>query len=87
MNKKLTVSELAADLPARVDDVKHGDTLTIIENGQEIATITPTIVQPGVRHPFRNFDFGKRPANLKLDPADIIIEEREHERSGKKFGF
>jgi hypothetical protein len=40
----------------------------------------------GVRYPFRGFDFGQRPAGLKSDPAAVIIDGRERERSGKKYG-
>ena len=87
MSKKVTLEDLAADLPAHVHEVKGGETLTIVENGHEIATITPTIEAHGVRYPFRGFDFGQRPAGLKSDPADIIIDDRERERSGKKYGL
>ena len=31
MSKKLTVAELAADLPTHVDEVKNGETLTITD--------------------------------------------------------
>lgn len=86
MSKELTVAELAADLQSHVAEVKSGETLTIVEEGKPIATIAPTIIRRGVRYPFRDFSFGERPRNLRSDPAEIIIEEREHERSGKKYG-
>jgi antitoxin (DNA-binding transcriptional repressor) of toxin-antitoxin stability system len=87
MSKTVTLADLAADLPAHVHEVKGGETLTIVENGQAIATITPTIAVHGVRYPFRGFDFGPRPAGLKSDPAAVIIDDRERERSGKKYGL
>lgn len=87
MSKTVTLADLAANLPAHVHEVKDGEILTIVEDGQAIATIAPTTAAHGVRYPFRGFDFGKRPAGLKSDPADVIVDEREHERSGKKYGF
>jgi antitoxin (DNA-binding transcriptional repressor) of toxin-antitoxin stability system len=87
VTKELTVAELAADLPAHVASVKNGETLTIVENGTPIAEISPTLIRKGVQYPFRDFNFGERPKGLHSDPADIIIEEREYERSGKKLGF
>jgi hypothetical protein len=57
------------------------------DDDQEIQGVEPKIVQRGVRFPFRGFDFGSRPKNLKTDPAALIIEERERERSGKKYGL
>ena len=87
MSRELSVAQLAADLSAHLAEVKNGESLTIYEDGKAIAEITPPpVVSRGTRYPFRDFEFGKRPTNLKSDPAELIIEEREYERSGKKFG-
>lgn len=87
MSKEITVEELAADLEAHIAEVKAGETLTIVEEGKHVATISPTSVGRGVRYPFRDFDPGPRPKNLKTDAAELLIEERERERSGKKYGL
>jgi antitoxin (DNA-binding transcriptional repressor) of toxin-antitoxin stability system len=87
MSKQVTVEELREQLDELLADVESGESVTITRNGKRIGTIGPTIVQRGTPFPFRNFDFGTRPKNLKTDPADLIIEERERERSGKKYGL
>jgi hypothetical protein len=48
--------------------------------------VRPTIVQRGVRFPFRDFDPGP-PLKLPVDAVALLIEEREYERSGKKYGL
>ncbi len=88
MSKEITVEELAADLASHVAEVKQGETLTIVEDGKAIATIAPalTFVHRGVPYPFRGFDPGP-PLNLGDKAVEMLIEERERERSGKKHGF
>ena len=87
MSKTVTVEELREKLDDVLSDVKSGEEVAIVAEGKEIATITPTFIRRGVRYPFRDFDFGPRPKNLKTDPAALIIGERERERSGKKYGL
>ena len=66
--------------------IDEGEPVTILREGKPLATFTPTIRgYGGVPYPFRDFDFGPRPKNLTSDPAQLIIEERERERSGKKW--
>jgi hypothetical protein len=88
MSKQVTVEELAAHLREHIAEVQRGETIDITEDGRTIAIIRPAMViaQRGVPYPFRDFDFGPRPEGLKIDAADLIIEEREYERSGKKYG-
>ena len=87
MSKVVTVEELIADIATHIDDVKNGETLTIVQDGKEVATMTPPVAQKGVKYPFRDLKFGPRPTGLRTDPAQIIIDERDQERSGKKHGF
>ena len=87
MSKELTVEELREKPEDLITALEQGETVTITRDGKQLATAAPTVVQRGVRFPFRNFDFGPRPKNLKTDPAELIIEERERERSGKKYGL
>jgi antitoxin (DNA-binding transcriptional repressor) of toxin-antitoxin stability system len=89
MSKELTVEELRERPDALIEAIDEGQTVKITREGKEIATTNP-VLRPGYRgtpYPFRGFDFGPRPAELDIDPAQIIIDERERERSGKKYGL
>jgi antitoxin (DNA-binding transcriptional repressor) of toxin-antitoxin stability system len=86
MSKQVTVEELTENIREHLAEVRQGETLEIIEDGRTIASMRPTIVQRGVPFPFREFDPGP-PLNLPVDPVDLLIEEREYERSGKKYGL
>ena len=85
MSKQVTVDELRENLREHLAEVRNGETLEIIEEGRQIASMRPTIVQRGVPFPFRDFDPGP-PLKLPVDPVALLIEEREFERSGKKYG-
>jgi prevent-host-death family protein len=87
MSKQVTVEELREKLDELIAEVESGETVTIVKDGHPIAELAGTNGTGGVRYPFRNFDFGSRPKNLKTDPAALIIEERERERSRKKYGL
>lgn len=87
MSKEMTVEELREKPDALIEAIDQGETVTIVRDGRTIGTYRPWIVQRGVPYPFRDFDWGPRPKNLNIDPAEIIIEERERERSGKKYGL
>jgi antitoxin (DNA-binding transcriptional repressor) of toxin-antitoxin stability system len=89
MSKELTVEELREKPDALIDAIDKGETVTITRDGKQIATTNP-VLRTGYRgmpYPFRDFDWGPRPKMLDIDPAEIIIEERERERSGKKYGL
>lgn len=87
MSKTITVEELAANVRKHIAEVEGGETLTITQEGRAIATIGPAvrIVNKGKPFPFRDFDPGPRPKNLKTDPAQIVIDERDYERNEKKW--
>ncbi len=88
MSKELTVEELREKPDELIAALDEGESVTITREGQEIGTFSPTRAKRGgVRYPFRDFDFGPRPKGLKTDPAQVIIDERERERSGKKHGL
>ena len=87
MSKTITVEELAADVRKHIAEVEGGEDLTVTDEGREIATIRAKIVRRGVQYPFRNLNITPLSKKLNFDPADLIIEEREYERSGKKHGF
>ena len=87
MSKTITVEELAANLSEHLAEVQQGETFTITKDGRPVATMEPAlkIVNKGKRFPFRDFDPGPRPKNLKTDPAQIVIDERDYERNEKKW--
>jgi len=86
MSREVTVEELREKLDEIIADVQQGETLTVVADGKAIVTMQPTVApRRGVPYPFRDFDWGPRPENLKTDPAALIIEERERERSGEKY--
>ncbi|HYC93115.1 MAG TPA: hypothetical protein VEO54_28175 [Thermoanaerobaculia bacterium] len=90
MSKELTVEELRERPDALIEAIDEGEPVTITRDGKEIATTSPVWrggKYKGVRYPFRDFDFGPRPKGLTTDPAQLIIDERERERSGKKHGL
>ena len=86
MSKQVTVEELREKLDELLAEVEKGETLTVVP-GKSRNVTGPTIVQKGVRFPFRDFDPGPRPKNLTVDPVEMLIEEREWERSNKKYGL
>ena len=86
MSRELTVDELRAKPDTLIDAIENGETVTITREGKEIGSVSPA-VQHGVPYPFRDFDWGPRPRNLDIDPAQVIIDERERERSLKKYGL
>jgi len=85
MSKQVTVEELREKLDEVLAEVEAGQSVTIVKDGQAVAQFARTGGTSGVEYPFRNFDFGSRPKNLKTDGAEIIIAERERERSGLKY--
>lgn len=85
MKKRITFKEFLKERPL----LEKGDVLEVIdEEGKIMLTIEPQEIPPNVvEYPFRDIDFGPRPKNLKTDPAQMIVDERDYERSGKKHGF
>ena len=90
VTKTLTIEELEEHLQEYLAEVREGATIEVVDNGRKIATIEPpakrfdlTDTGPG-RRPF---DFAPTPLSKPLDedPAEIIIAERERERSGAKY--
>ena len=92
MTKTITVEELAANLQEHLAAVSDGTTLTVVASGKAIATLAPPLgIERLVRHRpdaslrFQDVDLGPRPKNLTTDAAQIIIDERNYERSEKKW--
>jgi antitoxin (DNA-binding transcriptional repressor) of toxin-antitoxin stability system len=90
MTKSVTVAELAEHLEDHLAEVQDGTTIEVVREGAKIATITPApkkrkfvIPPPGERACDIVFTPLSKP--LDQDPAEMIIEERERERSGAKY--
>jgi|GEM_PF-2408671 len=89
MTKRVTVEELRETIESVIDDIEQGNAIDVVRDGRTIATIKPTvqIVQRGTTYPFRNFNPGPLPKNRDFDVVQMLIDEREYERSGKKYGL
>jgi antitoxin (DNA-binding transcriptional repressor) of toxin-antitoxin stability system len=87
MSKELTVEELREKADELIDAIEHGETVAILQNGKPIGTYSPFIVQRGTGFPFRNLKIAPLEKPLGVDAVEILIEERERERSGKKYGL
>lgn len=85
MSRQVTVEELKERLEELLVEVEKGESVVVVQDGRNIAQLSRTASTGGVRYPFRDFDFGARPRNLKIDPAEVIIDERDRERSGAKY--
>jgi antitoxin (DNA-binding transcriptional repressor) of toxin-antitoxin stability system len=85
VTKSVTVAELGEHLQEYFAEVQHGTTIDVVIDGSTIARISPAVYYPKSRKRLADIDPGPRPPNLKTDPAEIIIEERERRRSGDKY--
>jgi antitoxin (DNA-binding transcriptional repressor) of toxin-antitoxin stability system len=92
MTKSVTVAELTEHIEDHLAEVREGTTIEVVDEGAKIATITPAptkekkkfvIPPPGQR--FGDMVFTPLSKPLDKDPAEMIIEERERERSGAKY--
>jgi antitoxin (DNA-binding transcriptional repressor) of toxin-antitoxin stability system len=87
--KEVTVEELRGNLDELLSEAQAGELIMIVREGQAIATLRPTvtIIQRGTPYPFRNLKISPLKKPLGIDPIEGLIEERERERSGKKYGL
>jgi antitoxin (DNA-binding transcriptional repressor) of toxin-antitoxin stability system len=87
MSRKVTVEELREKLEEILAEVKGGESITLIEDGRSIASVTPADIR-SVNTPFREFvrtfDAGPRPKNLTADVVELIREDRDSEF--RKYG-
>ncbi len=87
MTKQVTVEELEEHLRERLDDVRNGESVTVVDGMNTIAVIEPA--RPSVtiiRHDpaLRLQDFKPRGPIRDTGSVEWLIGERERERSGKK---
>ena len=90
VTKTLTIEELEEHLQETLAEVREGTIIEVVDDGKKVATIKPVpkpfdLTDPGPGR--RPFDFAPTPLSKPLDkdPAEVIIEERERERSGLKY--
>lgn len=85
--KSVTVEELGEHLQEYFAEVRKGTRLEVVADDGIFATILPSlnVDDPGPGKRFGDFEPAPRPRNLKTDPAEMIIAERERERSGEKY--
>lgn len=94
VTKSVTVAELTEHIEDHLAEVREGTTIEVVDGSQAIATINPTpnpapkkrsfvIPPPGQR--FGDVVIKPLSKPLDKDPAEMIIEERERERSGAKY--
>ena len=93
MTKDISVQELREHLSDRIEDVKAGTTLQVVEGGKTIARIEPpfnpeiiTVPYPEPpRDMFYKQDGGFPPPRLKWDPVEILLIDRGQMREFATF--
>lgn len=89
MTKQVTVEELEEHLRERLDDVRNGESVQIFDGGKAIGMIAPAGngTLNVIRHDpeLRLQDFRPGAPLHGSRAAEWLIEERERERSGKKY--
>jgi antitoxin (DNA-binding transcriptional repressor) of toxin-antitoxin stability system len=88
MTKQVTVEELEEHLRERLEDVRNGQSVRIVDGTNAIGTIEPTpkrIVNV-IRHDpaFRLQDFKPGAPLLGTGSVEWLLGERDRERSDKK---
>lgn len=88
MSKQVTVEELEEHLRERLDDVRNGESLSIVDGSTTIGTIEPASTGPltVIRHDpaLRLQDFKPGKPLLGTGSVEWLISERDRERTGKK---
>jgi hypothetical protein len=87
MSKELTVEELREKADELIAAIEQGERVTILREGRTIGTYSPFLVQRGVPFPFRDLHITPLEKPLGVDAVEVLVEEREYERSGKKYGL
>jgi prevent-host-death family protein len=90
VDRQITAEELAANVGDALKYVKRGEVLTITEDGHPVATVTAADDRSWlIRHDpaLRLSDFEPGPPLTidGLDAVEMLIAERDFERSGKKY--
>jgi antitoxin (DNA-binding transcriptional repressor) of toxin-antitoxin stability system len=91
MSKVVTVEELVANIDEHLAEVKRGETFTLTQDGESVASLQPpaeplNIIRHDPSLRLRDFKPGPPLKGLNGNASEWLIEERERERSGKKYG-
>ena len=86
MVRQVALEDLRENVDEYVNEAASGTTIHVTKQGLTVATITPP-VQDGddyilPRQRLQDYTPGPRPELLTVDPAQILIDERERERNG-----
>lgn len=87
MIRTVTIEELREHLDDVLSDVELGNSITITRGGRSIGTLGPTIVQRGMRYPFRGLELSGGSKEMADEAVRLLIEDRDYDRSGKKYGL
>lgn len=85
MSKELSVEALRERPDELIDAIEKGEPVTLTREGRTIGTYSPSPAQRGVKYPFRDIYISPLEKPLDIDPAQIIIDERDRERSEEKW--
>jgi antitoxin (DNA-binding transcriptional repressor) of toxin-antitoxin stability system len=91
MTKDVTVAELGEHLAAKLEEVKNGTTLRVIDGGEAIAKIAPAHEKPtttSLPRPVHNEtddDTPFLPPRLKFDSLEHLLVERGKKREFATF--
>lgn len=85
--RDVTVEELRDHLDAILDAVEHGESISIQRDGRNIAALRPPAeLHHGSPYPFRDLEITPLEKALPVDPVRLLVEDRDRERSGEKYG-
>lgn len=88
MSKQVTVEELEGHLRERLEEVRNGESVRVVDGTQTIAVIEPTSRRRVSVIPhdpaLRLHDFQPGAPLPNTGAVEWLIGERERERSGKK---
>ena len=91
MTKDVTVAELAEHLVEHLQEMRQGTSLRVIDGGKTLVTLTAKDQPLEITHPVpgsRLQDWEPPPPLKKplgIDVVDLLVEERERDRTGKRF--
>lgn len=90
MTKQVTVEELATNLRDHIAEVNSGQTLVVVDGTETVARLAPPELSVIAHDPslrLQDFRPSPRPKRLDFDAVQWLIDERDRERSGKKYGL
>lgn len=87
MSKEIRLDQVAQKVDEIIDALDSGESVTIVHEGKPFTKVELPLEHRGVPYPFRDLEIAPLEKPLGVDPVEMLIEERERERSGKKYGL